>query len=51
MGIVTLLAVPVSAQESKPTVEVRLEYLMTLEVPMDLPQLLISSLISVHMLY
>jgi hypothetical protein len=31
-------AVPVAAQEPKPTVEVRAEYLMTLEAPIDLPQ-------------
>jgi len=36
---VALLTASVSAQEIKPTVEVRLEYLMTLEVQMDLPQL------------
>ena len=37
--VVALMSVSGSAQELKPTVEVRLEYLMTLEVPMDLPQL------------
>lgn len=36
---VALMAVSSSAQELKPTVELRPEYLMTLEVPMDLPQL------------
>jgi hypothetical protein len=37
--VVALMTVPASSQELKPTVEVRLEYLMTLEVPMDIPQL------------
>ena len=37
--VVALTAVAGSAQEPQPTVEVRSEYLMTLETPIDLPQL------------
>jgi hypothetical protein len=35
----TLMTVSAAAQELKPTVELRPEYLMTLEVMMDIPQL------------
>jgi len=37
--VVALMTVSASAQELKPAVELRPEYLMTLEVMMDLPQL------------
>jgi hypothetical protein len=37
--VMTLMTVSAAAQELKPTVELRPEYLMTLEVMMDIPQL------------
>ena len=37
--VMTLMTVSATAQELKPTVELRPEYLMTLEVMMDIPQL------------
>jgi hypothetical protein len=36
--LVGIWAIPIAAQETKPTVEVRTEYLMTLEAPIDAAQ-------------